>query len=453
MRRQGVRPLPRIAVALATALLLASCASSQTHHPHSACGSGPAVTSAVRPPAGSIAASAPATAARIRAILRDMSGHAFNPQAPPAGGASRRGGLFINWRGTWRGGFATAAANTNIQENGLPDQLAGKAPRHDPLTDLTYLVDLCAYQAVSPGDREFALDVSRMSPVVRQEFAKVGYYRCWVYFQFRDLGGLQPGQGWDALADRYASRIYQHFYNERAGTVADPRHDGVYRTDYAAECGAMLIDAGQRQHNAQWIGAGDSTLAHLLQRAQNPRTHLFPLQLKLGPTRDTIVQAQLKVGAEAQLLNSFLDAYDLTGNKSYLAAVTRAVSALYSPAVGLFDKVRGGFFFSVDADGRGLNAHYKESRQAWMLPLLEHLARIEAGGVWAGRERQMLFVVRDKLWQPSIHGYPYRETASFAVYRSDNGPGRTHVAENWVSAEAMGITCESLVSQLLPLRL
>lgn len=380
-----------------------------------------------------------------------MNAHAFNPQAPPVSGASRPGGLFINWRSTWRGDLATAAANTNIQEDGLSDQRAGSAPRHDPLTDLTYLVNLYAYQAIYPHDREFALAVTRVGPIVKQEYANAGYYRCWVYFQLRDLGELQPSQGWDAIAAGFAARVYQHFYDSQPGAIADPRHNGVYRTDYAAECGAMLIDAGQRQRNAAWIRAGNSALAHLVRRAQDPRTHLFPLQMKLGRAHDMVLQAQLTVGQEAQLLNSLLDAYDLTGNKTYLDTVVQAVNSLYSPAVGLWDRVHGGFFFSIDADGYHRNAHYKEARQAWMLPLLHHLARIEGGGVWAAREQEMRTVVRDRLWQPGIDGYPYRESPDFAIYQSDNGPGRTRVAESWVSSEAMGIACESLASQLVPL--
>jgi hypothetical protein len=371
-----------------------------------------------------------------------MSARGFNPQAP---------GLFINWRGTWSGNQATAPANTNIQETGLSDQQAHSTPRHDPLTDLTYLVNLYAYQAINPDDREFAPDVARMEPIVQQEYANEGYYRCWVYFQLRDLGSLQPAQGWDALATRFAAGVYQHYYDSQAGTVANPRHGGTYRTDYAAECGAMLIDAGQREHDAAWVSAGNSTLTHLIKQAQNPGTHLFPLQMMVNSARDTVVQSQLTMGEEAQLLNSFLDAYDLTANKSYLDAVLEAVNSLYSPAIGLWDQANDGFFFSVDADGQSLNAHYKESRQAWMLPLLQHLARIEGGGVWTAREQTMLTVVRDRLWQPSINGYPYRETPGFTVYQSHNGPGRTNVQENWVTAEAMGIAGESLASQLVRL--
>jgi hypothetical protein len=431
---------PTRMAAAALLLLLAAC-TSQVARPSPA---------TVPLPAGA-AASDPATAARIRDILLDMAANAFNPRAIPVSGSRGSGGLFINWRGTWSGDFATAAANTDIQESGLSDQQAGSAPRHDPLTDLTYLVNLYAYQAIDPHDREFAPDGARMVPIVEQEYAGVGYYRCWVYFQLRALAELRPAQGWGALAARLAADVYQHYYDGQAGTITDPRHHGLYRADYAAECGAMLIDAGQRAREAAWVSAGNSTLSHLIQRAQDPSTHLFPLQLQLGPARDTIVQPQLTIGEEAQLLDSFLDAYDLTGRKDYLDTVVQAVNSLYSPVIGLWDPVNGGFFYSVDADGQSLNASYKESRQAWMLPLLQHLARIDGGGAWTGREQAMLTVVRDRLWQPSIHGYPYRESATFTIYQSHNGPARAHVLEDWVTSEAMGIGCESLDSQLLHL--
>ena len=93
----------------------------------------------------------------------------------------------------------------------------------------------------------------------------------------------------------------------------------------------MLIDAGQREHDAAWVRAGNSTLTRLIKRAQNPGTHLFPLQMMVGPARDTVVQSQLTIGEEAQLLNSFLDAYDRTGNKSYLDAVLEAGQLALQP--------------------------------------------------------------------------------------------------------------------------
>jgi hypothetical protein len=394
-------------------------------------------------PSASAAAQDPATASRIHDILQSMHAHAFNPQAPPAKGASHPGGLFVNWRGTWNGDLGTAASNTNVQTNGLSDSQAGANPRHDPLTDLVYLRNLYAYRASHPAHNEYAQDLDRMEPIVKEEYAQSSYYRCWVYFQFRDLDRLGPGRGWGAIAAHFASGAYQHFYDRQAGTFVD-QGTSTYRTDFAGECGAMLIDAGRRQGNADWTRAGGSTLSHLIQRAQNPTTHLFPLQMRLGQQQDTVVQAQMKMGEEAQLLDSFLDAYDVTADRRYLTTAIQATESLYDPAIGLWDKTNGGFFFSVDADGRNLESAYKETRQAWMLPLLRHLTRVDGGAQWAVREQTMVSIVRDRLWQASISGFPYRETPGFGIHESSAGHGHDRVAENFVSSEAMGIACQGL---------
>jgi hypothetical protein len=432
---------------LQAAALAATLVTACSYSPVTLTGAPPAATP------GSLAARDPVTAARIYDVMRDMHADAFNPLAPPVSGASGPGGLYVNWRGNWNGDHSTAAASTGIQENGRSDQQTGSPPRHDPMTDLTYLVSLYAYQAIYPQDRRFAADATRMEPIVRQEFATTSYYRCWLYFQLRDLAQLRPAQDWETLAGRFATAVYLHYYNHQAGTITDPQHAGSYRTDYAAECGAMLIDAGHRNRDPALTAAGESTLTHLLRRAQNPRTSLFPLQMRLGPRRDTVIQAEVMMGSEAQLLGAYLDAYDLTRNPAYLDAVIRAVNSLYSPGTGLWDKVHGGFFAAVDSDGSHLNTHYKEVRQAWMLPVLTQLTRIEHGGVWAARQQQMLIVVRDKLWQPGITGYPYRETPDFTIYQSSDGPRHSRVTEDWVTSEAMGIACESLASQLIPLAL
>ena len=88
--------------------LLAACTNQATHSftpPPTA--SGPPPGSAPASPAGPGtvpgASSSVATSARIADILATMNADAFNPQASPVKGATRPGGLFINWRGSWRG--------------------------------------------------------------------------------------------------------------------------------------------------------------------------------------------------------------------------------------------------------------------------------------------------------------------------------------------------------------
>jgi hypothetical protein len=380
------------------------------------------------PPPSPVAASA-----RLTDILADMHTHAFNPAAPPTKGSSAVGGLFINWRGTWDGSLTTAAANTNVQTSGVSDDTTGASPRHDPVTDLMYLRNLRAYQAAHPGDPTFDLDATRMDPIVRAEFAGYTYYRSWIYFQLRDLDRFRPGAGWDQLARHFVEGVYRGFYDTGSGTIVDRSHS-YYRVDFAAESAAAFADAGARYGEPDLTGAARSTTAYLLAHAADPTTHLFPLQVG---NDSSVQQAQIKVGEQAQTLDSLLTVYDRLRSPQILTAVHQAVDELYSPQLGLLDTRNGGFFFAVDADGSNLRTAYKESRQAWMLQLLRHLDT-DAGGQ-AQRIADMTIIVTDRLWQSPLHGYVYRTTPTFGVYVNHSGQGHSSVQEDFVTSEAMGI--------------
>jgi hypothetical protein len=416
--RRAARTLSTLAASL---VVLVSCGQSSPG----------STTSCTAAPASSRAAVG--NAQRLTDILDDMHGHAFNPGAPPGKNSTLPGGLFINWRGTWNGDHCTAAGNTNIRTSGQSDDTTGASPRHDPVTDLMYLRNLRAYQSTHPADHSLDADAARMDPIVRAEFAKSSYYRSWTYFQLQDLDRFQPDTGWDQPARYFAGAVYRSFYNEAAGMVVDKSHS-YYRTDFAAETAAALADAGSRYQEPRFTEAARSIAANLLAHAADARTHLFPL--KVG-NDGSVVQAQIKMGEQAQLLDALLTVYDHLRQPELLAAVGHAVEELYSPQLGLWDAQRGGFFFSVNADGSGLQSAYKESRQAWVLALLRHLDR-DAGGQ-TQRIAEMTTVVVDRLWQSTLHGYVYRVSPEFAVYHTSNGPARTEVVEDFVTSEAMGI--------------
>lgn len=426
-RRRALRTLTAVGAGLVT---LASCGQGGAPTPPASCTPGAAASTSH--PAAATQASAPG-AQRLTDILDDMHGHAFNPKAPPAKSSSLGGGVFINWIGTWNGDLCTAAANTNIRSSGQSDDTTGASPRHDPVTDLMYLRNLRAYQAAHPSDHSFDADAARIDPVVRAEFARSSYYRSWTYFQLRDLDRFQPGTGWDQPARYFADAVHRSFYDAASGTVVDRSHT-YYRTDFAAETAAALADAGARYQEPALTEAARSITAHLLATAADPRTHLFPLQMN---DDGSVNQAQIKVGEQAQLLDALLTVYDHLRQPEVLAAVGHAVDELYSPQLGLHDAVRGGFLFSVNADGSGLQSAYRESRQAWVLALLRHLDQ-DAGGQ-TQRIAEMTAVVVDRLWQSALHGYVYRVSPEFAVYHTSNGPNHTPVDENFVTSEAMGI--------------
>ncbi len=397
----------------------------------------PATTAPTHPASGNAVAQIPATAAkRLADILNEMHGSAFNPNAPATKGSSLSGGLFVNWRGDWNGDLSTASDNTNVQTNGSSDDQNGASPRHDPVTDLMYLRTLRAYMANFPSSHAFDGDAARMDPLVRAEFAGYTYYRSWIYFQLRDLDRFQPNAGWDALAHHFVDAVYHNFYNPSAGTVVDKSHNN-YRTDFAAESAAAFADAGTRYNDSSLTAAARSTAQHLLAHAADPSTHLYPLQMNWSESGDSVGQAQIKMGEQAQTLDALLTVYDHLKEPQILTAARGAVDELYSPSLGLYDTLLGGFFFSVDADGKGPQKAYKESRQAWMLQTLGHLNR-EVGGQ-DQRIAQMQTVVLDKLWQSALQGYVYRTTPSFGVYTNHSGGNHASVDENFITSEAMGI--------------
>jgi hypothetical protein len=431
--------LAGIAVIIAVGLIVVTTAG---HGAGGGSGGFPTSAPTASATAGTGSPSNVAAPARVAAILDEMQRKAFNPQAvPPKNSAGVPGGIYINWGATWDGSPDTAADNTDFNTNGQTDSQAGLPARHDEFTDLLYLRNLLGYRAQNPADHGFDTNISRMEPVVKSDFQSYTFYKCSLYGELEDMARFAPDQGWGALADAYAQAVLKRFYSASLGSVVDSAHSS-YRVDYATECAAMFVDAGKRTGNQTMLAAGISTARHILQNAVDPTTHLLPLQMSVGASgKDAVAQKQVKVGDVAQILDSFLVLYDLTNDSAYRQEVHDAVSWMFSSPI--HDQQNGGFFFSVDLDGTNLQSSYKESRQAWMLPLLQHLNRLEPG-MWTTQENEMLVVVRDKLWQPVSSGYVFRVTPSFGPFQSSNGPGHAHVTESWVTTEAMDIACQAL---------
>jgi hypothetical protein len=402
----------------------------------------PAATTSTTPTTGTgPGLSDPATRARVQAILDEEAKVGFNKTAPadPAGGPL--GGLYVNWRAGWNG-TSDPAANTNVQETGLSDAQAGVATeRHDPLTDLTYLVSLETYQH-DTGDNRYASQISTMEPIVYAEFKSYGYYRSWIYFQLIDLAGYDPTQGWDQAAQAFATKLADHFWDPALGAFEDPAHDTL-DSEYVAESAAALADAGARFHQPSWSTDAERAATFLVSHLANPQTGLFPLRASVSGSQATITNQQVTVGEEAQLLDSLLTVHDHSHDPGLLDAVVKAVNSLWSPSLGLHDATNLGFFSAVDAGGGNLHNAYKETRQAWLIPMLVHL-QSDGGGDQSSRISEMVTVTRDKLWQPGGPGYSYRVAPNFTAYISHEAPGHQANTESYVTTESMGIASETL---------
>jgi hypothetical protein len=379
-----------------------------------------------------------ASAIRIETVMTSFAAKAWNPAAPAARPSRLTGGLFVNYRAEWDG-TSDVAANTNIRTGGDSDAQAEVSARHDPLTDLSILRNLDAM--LSAGIRNTELDRlrCRLQPVTAAEFSDYGPARGWVYEALADLADLDPAGPWSVAARRYAETLADDY---RSGLPNGSR--GV-RPDWVAECAAALVDAGARYAETAWTTTGHDLAHQLVELGANSATGLFPGQLDLDPNGVAVVKDPLvKVGSQAQLLDALLTVGRKTQDHELIRAVQTGLASLFSPTIGVLDRVRGGWFYAVDADGTQVRTDYKETRQAWLVPLFQDAA--EVGVLDVKYANQQLGIVRDRLYQTHSGGYVYRVAPSFAPFASSQDG--TYTQEDWISSEATGIAIQALLGPL-----
>lgn len=417
-------------------------AASATAGSQSPGGIDPRICQAMRPSAAPHPGAA--ALARVAGVLDALAPKAWNAAAPDRRTGKVTGGVYINWRPGWDGA-TRAASNVDIKTSGQSDADAGDGGRHDPLADLAILRDIDAYLATGRSDAALNTLRCRLDPVVAAEFAAYSVERGWIYFDLIDLSELDPAGVWRQRAEEFASTLSTTYIDAGTAMVVDPVHH-TYRPDYSAEVAAALVDAGVRFARPDWVAQGTAAATALVRRAADPATGLFPGELSLtaGAARDTVVDPLVRMGPAAQTLDGLLTVYDHTHDPALLAAVQRSVNTMNTPGLGLVDSAHGGYFFGIDADGNDPQEQYKETRQAWMLPLLRHLAR--DGGTSSVTAAAMLQVVQNDLYRPGGAGYAYRVLPDYRTYVSSQDGVKT--SEDWISTEAIGIAVDALLGPL-----
>jgi hypothetical protein len=384
---------------------------------------------------------------RIATVLSDFSAVAWNPTAPAIRPSTFAGGLFVNFRPTWNG-KDSASVNTNITTTGQSDAESGLEARHDPLTDLAILRDIDAYLATGAGSAGAGNKGAnalrcKLQPVVEAEFIDYGVARGWVYQQLVDLSLLDIDGPWAADARRLAARLAQVFSDvSKLGTTT---RSAQFRPDWVAESAAALTDAGKRFSRPQWTRLGTALARTLVLLTPDAHTGLFPGQGLLNASGAVeIADPLVKVGSQAQILDALLSVYDVSHDSAVIAAVRKAMLTLQSPAVGIADATHGGWFYALNVDGTHVRTAYKETRQAWMVPLLRHT--VQDLGAQPASVVAALAEVRDLLYQKPSKGYVYRVASDWAPYVSTQKGER--VEENWATSEATGIALNALLGPL-----
>ncbi len=393
-------------------------------------------------------------------ILDNIKANGFNSDPHINHGL---GGLFINWR------YGTDPLQTNVNGSGEPDD-PGIGPRHDPLTDMRYLHNLWSYKYQNPLDERYESEITRYTPIIKDEFANSHNERGWLFDAFMAIYNLSKDAFYKntaySLAKSYADAIDPQVGSIYKKNASHP--NGFYRVDNVLEAGCALVQASVLFNKPEWMQKGMSILNFVYAHAYISPYHTFASQVDnvvladgsvnpyqtffSGTTKNYKVTGEhILVGAVAQIVISLLDAYQVTHKKDFLNKATDLLDSYALPAnlLGMWDTKHGGYYFSVNFKGtsptdlRGLalnKAHKEAGRQIIMLQAF-HIANKLTDGRYQETENQLQSLAVNKVYYAPGHGVLYDVNSDWSLRELPNG-----TSEDMVTTEAMGAELESLFS-------
>ncbi len=371
-------------------------------------------------------------------VLTNMHLHAWNAGARTRGVVT--GGLYINWK-------MDDPTLTNAVRPG-PD--GDPQHNHDIQVDLLYLTALAEYHAIHPQDQSYAKDITHMTSVVIADFQLYSLPKGWIYFYLLRDGLLLKNVTLMDEASTIAANFYTHWYDPALGFVYDrTHHPGDYSPNDALQCGAALLDAGQRWKQPAWVIAGNKTMQHVVADALNQQYHLFYESMTVNPAgQDTVKNYQAKPSTQGESVDALVTAYELTHDQEYLDVARQVLQSLFGSS-GLWDTAHGGFFFARELNTGKLLTAYKETRsQTLTLIGLNYFNQVTHQSMTA-QEQLLMNVIVTHFYQHTYHGFFYRVTPAFQVYVSRPGAGIG--VEDYFTTEAMGSSLVALqLTELVP---
>ena len=156
-----------------------------------------------------------------------------------------------------------------------------------------------------------------------------------------------------------------------------------------------------------------------------------------------VANAQAKPDSQGSIAEALLHAYAQIHNPRYLNVAHQILQSLLVTS-GLWDQSSGGLFFALDMSKGSIGRGYKETRsQAHVLIALARYNKILQLAGQApqlmDKESQLIFLLTNKFYQSTYHGYFYRVTPTFSPYVTSSS-----VIETYFTTEAMGIALDAL---------
>ncbi|WP_322480316.1 hypothetical protein [Thermogemmatispora sp.] len=373
----------------------------------------------------------------IEQVLESMHEHAWNPLAKTHG--QRTGGLFINWK-------MTDPKRVNAIR---PGPRGETLERHDPQVDLLYLNALSAYQHLNPGRVSYQADLQRILAVVRLDFQDYNLPKGWIYFSLLSAALSLPDASLLGEARALVERFYRFWYDPLVGTIYDRRHQpSDYNTVHALECGAALIDAGQRWQVPAWREAGERTLEHVISVAFDPQRHLLYENMVAGPAGSDRPQGdEVRAASAGEAVSALALAYRLTGQHQYLSLAGTLLQSLFVTS-GLWDRQHGGFYFALRLRDGSVIRDYKETRAQCLTLSGLQLYNAQTALPFLGEEHALIALLLGPFYEHTYHGYFYRLKGDFQIYVSKPGAGIGK--EDYFTSEAMGCALNALLAVIQP---
>ena len=412
----------------------------------------------------------------IRTVLQNIKDNGFDSQAN--GG---QGGLWIDWR-----------YGTNpLDANGGKCSVSNGAPTcqgtfgHDRLTDLRYIHNLWWYEKENPSDTQFASEIQRYTPIIKQEWSACTDDRGWIYDEWMDIYSLSQDSFYKQCAQTIANYYFTQWYHPENGALyqtSSTNPTGAFRTEDAIGMGAALIEAGAYFGQPQWSSAGKTALSYLRSHTYLPQYHVYlhsmdnvvlpdgtlnpdPSIFKTdnsdsagsdssssggGSSAAQRNGANVKAGSMGSEAFALLRAYQASQDTEYLNEAVDLLNQL-SPTtnpLGLWDSQYGGYFYAILFDGSDyknpgkptVRTGQKEAGRQLQVLRAVHLANVLAHGQLQNMETTLLEIAVERAYYVDGHGYLYSVDPDWTPHLR-HGNNKTYV-----TTEAMGIALESLLS-------
>ncbi len=406
--------------------------------------------------------------------LQNMEIEGFNSYLPPPGG------LYINW--IYTNNPPVSTNDVNIEGNGIADP--NPTTRHDPLTDVEFLAALCLYSQVYPYDTQFDATMTTYTQVLQDtsddNFLAKPQQDGWVYWALNDIASVIPSfNGYQyAMATNFYHIYTNNLVNKYNNNITPLYEDfptncptGTYNTALTLEGGCVLIVAGEKLGNPNYVTAGQNLISFVQSNAYSTKLEMWAdtmgnlftstnFRSVSSPSQQFIYASNVDVGEISEECEALCYADSVDPGHGYGTLATNLLNRLdpnQGNYFGLWDTTYGGYYEGINLAGAtnvqsgnlsfNINTAYKEvGRAATMTRAF--LAANNDGANYSTNTLQGVNAANLNSYYTNGHGWPYQEYDNYSIYSNHiTSPSNYYVAQIWVTSESISHAVRALLTE------